>query len=282
MNSIQLLSWNCRGINSDISRRHLKEILRIKQCQVLCLQETKCDSWSPILKDSIWDLRLHDWITVDSIGLSGGLALSWDNSEIQVTDHGSHQHFIWIRGHHKSNVNLSFVCVNVYMPHKSSQRKLIWNQLSCLGLSASSSMFCVLGDFNCILNKLDRKNCQYRLSDSIELDSFLKDLDFWDVPLVNAEFTWFGPYSRCSRIDRALINHNWRSLGQWSLFSLGRKSSDHSVLLLSLGARDWGPKPFRPFNSWLSRKDLFEIIFKHWRGLHSQVGTYIENSNLSE
>ncbi|XP_063945860.1 uncharacterized protein LOC135151374 [Daucus carota subsp. sativus] len=85
-----------------------------------------------------------------------------------------------------------------------------------------------------------------------------------EAPLVNSEYTWFGPFNKKARLDRALLSTDWFSLGDWVLAGLNRKTSDHSPVLLKNSAFDWGPRPFRFFNSWLESKDLIHQMRSAW------------------
>ena len=264
MNHIRIISWNCRGINNSLTRRKVRQISRSTQANILCLQETKCDNWTVFQKEAIWDSKLHEWITVNSQGLSGGLAISWDATMMMEISQYSDQNWIWFHGSLKSQPHEKFCCVNPYMPHKRKRRRQVWQNLNLLLDRFSSLPICIIGDFNCILSKQDRHNCQYRKSDTEELKEFLARAGLWDVPIHKGEYTWFGPGSKCSRLDRAIINHVWEEIGEWLLESQGKMSSDHAAILLSQGRMDWGYKPFKVYNAWLAKDDFLKMVTDHW------------------
>ncbi|XP_035845351.1 uncharacterized protein LOC118491579 [Helianthus annuus] len=73
--------------------------------------------------------------------------------------------------------------------------------------------------------------------------------------------------NKCSRIDRIFVS--WNFLCEWTnaeYRALTREESDHSPLILKLEARNFGPKPFRFFNSWLSRNVLEEVVHRALSG----------------
>lgn len=264
MEQLRIISWNCRGINNSITRRKLRSIIRDTHANFICLQETKCDNWNTLQQDSIWDSKMHGWITVDSVGLSGGLAMSWDTSVAVRLNHTCNQNWIWFHGALKSHTSAEFYCVASYMPHKKKRRRQIWQDLRIMQDNIGESPLCIIGDFNCILSQQDHSNCLYRDLDTVELQEFMAQTDLGDVPIHKGVFTWFGPGGRCSRLDRVLINHTWRVQEEWSLISKGRKSSDHFAILLSQNNIDWGFKPFKVFNAWLGREDFLKMISDHW------------------
>ncbi|KAL1803738.1 hypothetical protein ACET3Z_032385 [Daucus carota] len=241
------------------------QILETAELMGLVLQENREQALSRIQQvDLIWDSSNHSWIMVEAEGLSGGLAFSWDSSFIELSSQFSSRNWIWFHGRGKGNHLAEFCCVNVYMPHKKRKRKIVWQELLALIFKFKELPICFIGDFNCILYDHDRINCQYRSSDTVELQAFMRDSGFSDIPILRQDFTWFGPQGRCSRLDRALINHAWRASGDWSLESKGRKNSDHSAIFLSQGSIDWGHKPFKVFNAWLDKEDFLDLIFSHW------------------
>ncbi|PWA36625.1 RNA-directed DNA polymerase, eukaryota, Reverse transcriptase zinc-binding domain protein [Artemisia annua] len=68
---------------------------------------------------------------------------------------------------------------------------------------------------------------------------------------------------KLSKIDRVLVNQEF--FNHWPLAclrALKREYSDHCPLLLSLNDTNFGPKPFRWFNSWLGREGCEEVIIR--------------------
>lgn len=87
-------------------------------------------------------------------------------------------------------------------------------------------------------------------------NDFISENSRIDLAMINVKFTWFGHQNNKSRLDRALVNPEWFSEGQWSLKAVNRKLSDHCGLLLFIDNNDWGPKPFRAFTCWLNDKSV--------------------------
>lgn len=42
---IRIISWNCRGLNSDIVKRMIRDTSTQEKANFVCIQETKCISW---------------------------------------------------------------------------------------------------------------------------------------------------------------------------------------------------------------------------------------------
>lgn len=70
-----ILSWNIRGLNMPTKRDMVCEVAAVHRPVILCLQETKIDSWSPALVREIGGANLADCIVLPMIGSMGGIAI---------------------------------------------------------------------------------------------------------------------------------------------------------------------------------------------------------------
>lgn len=72
------------------------------------------------------------------------------------------------------------------------------------------------------------------------------------------------PSGKCSKLDRALVSTEWIQEARWELIGLYRKFSDHVVIILWKGVKDWRPKPFKVFNHWLEKVEFKAALMNHW------------------
>lgn len=83
-------------------------------------------------------------------------------------------------------------------------------------------------------------------------------------------------------IDRALINERWAE--RWQGLELGglpRSVSDHCAIVLTTRRDDWGPKPFRFINAWLSNPRFREVVEGSWNeGGIEGWGSYVAKEKL--
>lgn len=49
-----------------------------------------------------------------------------------------------------------------------------------------------------------------------------------------------------------------------SSISLPKELSDHSPVILKTKVKDFGPQPFKLFNSWMLRDGFDQIVIKAW------------------
>lgn len=194
-------------------------------------------------------------------GQSGGLLTSWDNNDFTLLDHEIRSNWIWVRLAANENPSLVANFINIYAPHYQTYKKELWNQLQIKFDAYHNESFCFMGDLNCIRNETESQNCTYRSKDSEDLNDFILLNNLLDIPINNYTFSWFGPLNKQSQLDRALLSQNWKHLQQWNLKGIGRKHSDHVFLhLFTNEYRNWGPKPCKPFNAWLSESALPALI----------------------
>lgn len=73
-------------------------------------------------------------------------------------------------------------------------------------------------------------------------------------------YTWFGPAKKKSTLDWILVNKSWYETQLWTTHLLSRKNSDHRPIRLGTNNIDWGPKPFKYYNTWLEDPTLNLMI----------------------
>ncbi|KAH1073758.1 hypothetical protein J1N35_026086 [Gossypium stocksii] len=133
------------------------------------------------------------------------------------------------------------------------------------------------GDFNAIRNNKEMSNCVGLLKGSRDFRRFINKCKLVDVPLIGKKFTWYGPEKKKSRLDRFLVEEEWLVLfDDVQQQGIKRTILDHISILLSKGFVDWGPKPFKFFNAWLSNKVCPNLIKKEWEGLGGRKGSIFE------
>ena len=122
--------------------------------------------------------------------------------------------------------------------------------------------------FNVVRNIRDKRNSLSNTRSMRIFDDLIIELELWDPPLMNAQFTWsnFREQPICCRLDRFLF-----SVGFSEMFSyfkqeaVARCVSDHSPIFLSTNPPSWGPTPFRFENMWLEHKTFSANVSNWWQ-----------------
>jgi hypothetical protein len=105
--------------------------------------------------------------------------------------------------------------VNVYSKCNISGKRILWEHLVELKNNLGRGAWCILGDFNVVLNRGERIGLNDLGSvpssiEIVELRDFVADMELVDLPLLGRRFTWYHPNgTTMSRIDRVLVSPDW-------------------------------------------------------------------------
>ncbi|XP_030929714.1 uncharacterized protein LOC115955640 [Quercus lobata] len=219
-----MVSWNVRGLNDFQKRLVVRNLLREWKCDVICLQETKIASIDRQLVCSIWGCLYVDWVALDADQTAGGVLIMWDRRVLE-----------------KLEVLDELVGIQQY-----------WN-----------IHWCCFGDFNIVRFPSERRGAS-RLTPAMEkFSEFIEDLNLIDLSLEGGSYTWSSGTNQpsMSRIDRALVSHDWKQhfqdVTQWIL---PRSVLDHFPILLEAGGMARGKSPFRFENMWLKSDGFVDRV----------------------
>ncbi|KAH1199243.1 mRNA-capping enzyme [Glycine max] len=211
------------------------------------LHETKKDNIDKTLCQAIWGSDEVMWEMQPANNSAGGILCMWTETAFKLQNKVIGNGFIFLEGE----------CI---------RERILWDSVRQLKQASQVRLWCVLGDFNCIRNPNERSGKTDRLlgdNSMQEFNEWIEDMEVLEVPTVGRQYTWFRPNDESkSRLDRALISPEWRDTWPESVqFTLSRKFSDHCPILIKANNVDWGPKPFRILNCWLTDKSFREVIW---------------------
>ncbi|XP_021989721.1 uncharacterized protein LOC110886249 [Helianthus annuus] len=109
-------------------------------------------------------------------------------------------------------------------------------------------------------DKEERKNSKFDIVATRNFNDFIEDAGLHEFSLRDRKFT-FCSGKKLSRIDRIMVS--WCFLNKWpnaGYRALAREKSDHCPLLLKVCSKNFGPKPFWFFNSWLDKPDFQNLV----------------------
>ncbi|XP_021984890.1 uncharacterized protein LOC110880731 [Helianthus annuus] len=160
------------------------------------------------------------------------------------------------------------VVVNVYAPNIYTNRRRLWDKFLSL-CNSIEGIWLIIGDFNEVRVPEDRWNSVFDNNNALHFNNFIGAAGLLEYPMLGRKYTFLsGDGKKLSKIDRALVCSDFMT--KWpntSLRALERNISDHSPLILSSGASNYGPTPFRFFNSWIEIPGMVEAVN---RGLNKQ------------
>jgi len=88
-----------------------------------------------------------------------------------------------------------------------------------------------------------------------------------ELPIVGKKFTWYkSDGSAKSRLDRFLVSLEW--LQMWPMskqYVQPREVSDHCAVVAKSWVKDWGHKPFKTIDAWLSKFGFKDLVKGKWK-----------------
>lgn len=262
MNAQAYVTWNLRGANNTASKFLVRKLVESNKPAMLCLQETKCLTWRDNSVKALGMGSNIGWADSPSQGLSGGLLTVWNSEVFSVSEIFQSSNWLMIKGRCILDGKF-FTCFNIYSPQGTHQKRLLWDELS-IRIQGGDLLTLVLGDFNAVRFPSERLNCVYKKAESKFFNDFIQTSGLFEVQIVNSCYTWYGHDCKKSRLDRFLVTSDWFLLGTWTAVALNRGNSDHRPLVLKCDSTNWGPKPFKFFNSWLEEDELVSLLRISW------------------
>ncbi|XP_073360399.1 uncharacterized protein [Aegilops tauschii subsp. strangulata] len=217
-------------------------------------------------------LGVKGFCGVDSIGMSGGLALYWHESYDVVVLDKDERHIDALVQVHGETAQWRITCV--YGEPRVESRHMMWTKLQNLK-NINDLSWLVIGDFNEALWNFEHMSASPRseqqmlaFRDALEICG-LVDLGFKGVP-----FTYENKSSGAGnvkvRLDRAVAKNAWRNLFAFaSVTHVPSPCSDHVALVLK-GEADPGPtvgrcRRYEVF--WERDSTLPEVIKEAWEAV---------------
>jgi exonuclease III len=113
--------WNVRGLNSECRQHDVRLKIEESDCDIICLQETKCESFDWCLIRKFCPKRFDNFVFSPSIGASGGIIVLWNSSIftgvlMEVKKYGILVNFT------SAHNNVNWSLVSVYGPCQGVER----------------------------------------------------------------------------------------------------------------------------------------------------------------
>jgi exonuclease III len=110
-----VMSWNIRGINSDKKWNAIHDRLDDNNCDVLCLQETKRESFDLAYLRNFCSSSFDSFVFLPLLGASGGSVIIWKSLILSGTMVFQNSYSTSVEFTSLHN-NVSWVLTNVYAP----------------------------------------------------------------------------------------------------------------------------------------------------------------------
>ncbi|XP_022003338.1 uncharacterized protein LOC110900780 [Helianthus annuus] len=185
-------------------------------------------------------------VSVDAEGRSGGLVSIWDPELFKVDSVFKYQRFVVVSGVLAGDEERLNV-INLYAPNDCSERAAFWIRIGDLREQLVGKCV-IVGDCNSVRH---------------EEESFIDRSGLLEYGMTEGKYTYISGNEelKMSKLDRFLVCHIFMS--RWpgaKLEVLKIGPSDHCPVVLICDNLDFGPIPFKFFNSWTEFKKVEMIV----------------------
>ncbi|GKC74181.1 RNA-directed DNA polymerase, eukaryota, partial [Tanacetum coccineum] len=145
------------------------------------------------------------------------------------------------------------------------EKKKLWKELSQV-ITFHNTFTILLGDFNEVRSESERMGTIFDPRGAAKFNDFITIADLCDLPMGGKWFTRMNNLGlKLSKIDRVLVsNHVIQRLPNSYVFALPREFCDHTPLLLKNLTVDYGPTPFKLYNSWIGHTGFLSLVQNSW------------------
>ncbi|XP_062100619.1 uncharacterized protein LOC133806546 [Humulus lupulus] len=264
MDSINIMSWNVRGMNKVNKQKSILDVCRLNKVRIGALLETKIKGDK--LKDVMFTM-FNGWEFYSSKVVEGRILVIWNANLVQLEVLQESDQLLHCQV--KVYNQISYCITFVYGSNNLEMRRCLWMDLE--HLSWPSKAWMVLGDFNAVFNPHDRMDaCPITVKEMEDARNWLDLGLVEEMKTMGPFFTWSnnqeGEDRIFSKLDRVFVNESWldthpsaSARTQWEI------GSDHSMILIKqLSAIRVGVKPFRFYNMWAGHPQFREVVLTSW------------------
>ncbi|GJT27041.1 hypothetical protein Tco_0907316 [Tanacetum coccineum] len=117
-----------------------------------------------------------------------------------------------------------------------------------------------------VRSESERFGFNFFCEDAIIFNSFIHDTGLIDLPMGGRHFTWVNKVgSKMSKLHRFLISDDvLHTNTDLKVVALDRLWSNHNLIPLHCKKNDFGPIPFKIFNSWFDRIAFKDMVKEKW------------------
>ncbi|PWA60106.1 RNA-directed DNA polymerase, eukaryota [Artemisia annua] len=200
--------------------------------------ETKMEEMEDNVVRSLWGNMNFDYRHNPSVGFSG----------------------VW------KQTGTKLLIIGVYAPQDLFEKKFLWDYLHGV-LSRWQGESIVMGDFNEVRVQSERHGSVFNKQGASLFNSFINSSNLIDVPLGGFSFTWaLKNATKMSKLDRFLVSEGILSRFPAMMgIILTRNLSDHRSFLLKECDIDYGPTPFKIFQSWFDIEGFDQMVKDAWK-----------------
>lgn len=257
------LSLNIKGIVEDAKVGWVKKLKNINKINFIGIHETWMGDFTKIDTGGCCDTSNFDFEGVDSTGRPVGLLCIWSPHLFQKTEVIKSRYYLIIIGHWTGH-NGNTIFANMYAPQAPNDKAKLWADLLEI-IRSKTGRWVVFGDFNAVRRPSERLNSHYCKRTATDFNIFIQDVGLHDLNMGGHQFTYFHDEVKLSKLDRSLVCQNFlSSFPSVATTALLHEHSDHCPVTLISQHIDFGPPPFKFFNSWILIEGIENTVLQAW------------------
>jgi exonuclease III len=215
-------------------------------CDVICLQETKKESFDMAFIKSCCPPCFDDFLYIPSNGASGGIIVIWKSSIFSGMI--MHCEPFAMSVHFTSTTSAqTWTLINIYGPCTGDLRNDFIKWLFDLNIPYDEDWL-ILGDFNFIRSAANRNKPGGYIEDMIIFNDFIREQNLTELPLKGRKFTWSNMQDNplLEQLDWFFTSLHWTSVyPATEVLPKGKPTSDHIPCVVSIQTRIPSTKIFR-------------------------------------
>ncbi|KAL4559868.1 hypothetical protein LXL04_032014 [Taraxacum kok-saghyz] len=128
---------------------------------------------------------------------------------------------------------------------------------------------------------IERWGCEFSHREALDFHSFIENANLVEVTMGGYAFTRLSPTGdKMSKIDRFLGTEGvFAKFPNLSSVALPNTVSDHRLICLKELVLDYGPTPFRFFNSWMNEASFEQVLLESWGAPVGEEGAAVRLKN---
>ena len=273
-----ILCWNIRGINGVEKWDALKKKIEESTCAIICLQETKRESFDHRFIRNFVPRRFDKYDFIPSVGASGGIIVIWNSTifnGVTIEKHSFAMRLSFTSLHNMEQWSL----INLYGPCQEPARSDFISWLRNLQIDPLENWM-ILGDFNFYRSLEDRNRPGGNVQDIFIFNDVIGHLGLVELPIKGRSYTWSNMQKNplLEQLDWFFTSINWTTHYPNTMVQpLARITSDHIPCKISIGTSIPRSNIFRFENFWPLLPGFFETVTSCWQkpNQYPEIAQYI-------
>ena len=247
----RICSWNVRGLNWPNKQEDIKLFLHEKNI-------------------------FHGWQWHHNFNLNtkGRIWVAWKPSLYKVQILSTEEQFIHCQVTMLHDMRKFFITF-IYGANQEGQRQVLWDALEEFA-AAIDEGWCILGDFNAVLNTADRMGgTEITAAEIRPLNDCINTCEVQELRSIGPYYTWTNK-SIWTRIDRAFVNALWYDLFDFcQVIYMANSLSDHTALIIDSPKCPKPPPTFHFCDMWTRDADFIHLVEAHITAAYQKKDPFI-------